>query len=416
MTGLFWLLVPAVVLLAAAAIELGARWWLRFRARYYVFPPGLRVRIYPDREVFPQLERVVRFEVNRDGERGDEVPRQVDGLYRVLVAGGSQPEGYLLDQDTSWPGVLHHLLQSSTHLGRLRARRVHVGSIARSGAGSEALDLIFERVLPRSPRLQMIIILVGASDVLRWLELGAPPSPPPPVQTSEVFRCHPEMTFGWRPQQLAAVELFLRIRPRWLRPTAEHEHACTWIGTARSMRARAKEIRAVLPDPAPMLAHFEHHFRKALQKAKAHADRVLLVRQPWFDKRCTQEEEAAMMWHGAVGQAWRQEVTTFYSHEVLSDLMALVDARAACVAQELDIEQLDLTPILIPSLTNYYDFFHVTPTGARTIARAVAAAVLRQSLPSARVDRLGFDFARERPDATDAVGATDSSDLRRRVS
>jgi lysophospholipase L1-like esterase len=352
--------------------------------------------------------------VNRDGERGDEVPRQVDGLYRVLVAGGSQPEGYLLNQEASWPGTLQHLLQSSTHLGGLRARNVHVGNIARSGAGSEALDLILERVLPRYPRLQMIIILVGASDVLRWLELGAPPAPPPPVQTPDVFRCHPEMTFGWTPKQLAVVELFLRTRQRWLRPTSAHDHACKWIGKARAMRSRAKEIRTVLPDPAPMLAHFDEYLRKALQKARAHADRVLLVRQPWFHKRCTQEE-AALMWHGAVGRAWRQEVTTFYSHEVLSDLMTLLDARAACVAQELGIEQLDLMPILTPGLTNYYDFFHATPKGARTIARAVASAVLRQSL-SASVDRLGFDFAREGPDAADAVGTTNSSGLRRRVS
>jgi hypothetical protein len=39
-------------------------------------------------------------------------------------------------------------------------------------------------------------------------------------------------------------------------------------------------------------------------------------------------EEEAMMWHGGVGQAWREEVTTYYSTQVLSRLMALLDARA----------------------------------------------------------------------------------------
>src|SRR5438105_4816714 len=144
----------------------------------------------PDPEISPHLEPTVRVEVNRDGERGEDLPRRrPDGaFYRVLVAGGSQPEGYLLDQDTSWPGALHRLLQRPDHLAPLGAAAAHVGSIARSGVGSQALDMVFERVLPRYPRLQAIVILVGASDVLRWLEQGAPASAPAHVRTEEVFR------------------------------------------------------------------------------------------------------------------------------------------------------------------------------------------------------------------------------------
>jgi hypothetical protein len=157
-------------------LETGARWWIRFRRAYYVQPPGLRLRLHIDRETFPELEPVVRFEVNADGERGPEVPRVARGerLYRVLVAGGSQPEGYLLDQETSWPGAVHALLAQPRHLVTLGASKVHVGSIARSGIGAEALDLMLARVLPRYARLDAIVILVGASDVLRWLEEGAP--------------------------------------------------------------------------------------------------------------------------------------------------------------------------------------------------------------------------------------------------
>src|SRR2546422_7290696 len=38
-----------------------------------------------------------------------------------------------------------------------------------------------------------------------------------------------------------------------------------------------------------------------------HADRVLLVRLPWFDKNYS-SEEAGHMWHGGVGQAWREGI------------------------------------------------------------------------------------------------------------
>src|SRR3954452_22088770 len=98
-------MVVAALVIAGAA-ELAARWSIRHRGRYYVLPPGLRLRLEPDPDVLPQLERIVRFDAHAQRARGDALPRSAGGLFRVLVAGGSQPEGYLLDQDTAWPGVL----------------------------------------------------------------------------------------------------------------------------------------------------------------------------------------------------------------------------------------------------------------------------------------------------------------------
>ena len=384
---LMWVMGAAASLLAAAVMaELAARWWIRHRSGYYVLPPGLRLRLHPDPDVFPDLEETVRFDVNGEGERGDEPP--AGDSYRVLVAGGSQPEGYLLDQKSMWPGALQQLLNEPEHLRALGAPRVHVGNIARSGVGSEALDLILERVLPRYPRLSLIIVLVGASDVLRWLECGAPPAPPPRVRPSEVFRCHPEQVFGWRGSQLALAELVRRARHRWLRPVDVHERTCRWIARARAMRARAADVRTRTPDPSPMLAHFERHLRAALGRARRQADRVILVRQPWF-AGASSPDELALMWHGGVGQAWREDVTTFYSLEALSDLMAHVDRTAGLVARELSIEQLDLMPILERSTRTYYDFFHATPAGARAIAAAVGALVLRVPMPVPTVSWVG---------------------------
>jgi hypothetical protein len=375
-SSLIWVVGSCLaLLLLAVAGELAARWWIRHENRYDVFPPGLRLRVYPDREVFPRLDPEARFEVNNDGERGDEVPRSSQGLYRVLVGGGSQPEGFFLDQDTAWPGALQRLLERPEYLARLRASKAHVGSIARSGVGSEALDLIFERSLPRYPRLQLIIILVGVTDVLRWLEQGTP-EVLEPVRTADVFRCHPEGPFRWKRKELAAVELLLRARRRWIRPVSVYKRAGRWLGDARTMRARAKTILTTMPAPAPMLDHFELHFRRLLRTAQAHADRVLVVRQPWIDKSLS-PEEAAAMWHGGVGQAWREEVTTYYSFEVFCNLMSLLDARAAVVANVLGVEQLDLMPTLDQSLVTYYDAFHLTPTGAKAVAGTVAAAVLQ---------------------------------------
>jgi hypothetical protein len=274
------------------------------------------------------------------------------------------------------------MLAQADDLSALGASAVHVGSIARSGIGSEALELIFERTLPRYPRLAAIIILVGASDVLQWLEQGAPPTAPSPVWMADVFRHSSGASFGWKPTKLALVELMSRIHRRWRRPLQVHERAGRWIGNARAMRARAKLIRTAMPDPTVVLDHFEVHFRRAIEKAQAHADRVLVVRQSWMDKDPT-PRELAHMWHGGVGQAWREEVTTYYSVDVTCRLMTLLDGRAARVAEECGVEQLDLRPVLEPTLENYYDFFHLTPAGARTVAGAVAATLTGERKVSA---------------------------------
>jgi lysophospholipase L1-like esterase len=381
MSAWVWSLCALAALPAIVAAEIFARWWLRHRGQYYVFPPGLRLRVHPDPQAFPQLEPSIRFDINSEGERGDEVPA-ARGLYRVLVAGGSQPECYLLDQESCWPGVLQRVLQQPEHREKLGATRVHVGSIARSGVGSEALDLILQRTMPRYPRLHMIVILVGASDILRWLEDGAPSSRPAPVRTADVFRCHPEGPFGWRPRQLALVEIARRTWRRRVGCIEVHERAASWIGKARRMRARARVIRTTVPDPALVLDHFETHLRRLLETASAHANRVLLVRQPWFEKDFS-PEEAAHMWHGAAGRAWEQEVTTFYAFDVVSRLMHVMDQRAAAVADALQVEQLDLMPVLDRSLATYYDCFHLTPAGARDVAAAVAARIVQ---PICRTD------------------------------
>jgi hypothetical protein len=366
---------PALFIVVVESIS---RLWLKYRRRYYVFPPGLRLHVHPDRSVFPQLPPLARFVVNLEGERGDDLPASTDGLYRILVAGGSQTECYFLDQDAAWPGVVQRLLAAPDRVTRLGASRVHVGCVARSGIGSEALDMMFSRMLPQYPRLQLIVTLIGLADVTRWIEQGTPDALAP-MRLTDVFRCHPDGPYGWTPGQWAARELFSRTRRSSLRRLTVDAQAGRWMGRARAMRANARTIHAVIRDPAPMLDHFERHFRSALASAVAHADRVIVIRPAWFDKTFT-AEEAAAMWHGGVGQAWREEVTTYYSFDVFSRLMRTLNHRVDAVARSFNVEQLDLMPFLEPSLETFYDVVHLTDVGARQVGEVVAAAILREPL------------------------------------
>ena len=381
MNLLLWILLTAVLfVLLGAAIELAVRWCLQRGGKYYVWPPGLRLHLHPDPALFPELESSVRIEINRDGERGDEAPMSDPSFYRILVAGGSPAECGLIDQPTSWPGALQCLLDKPEHLRLLGASKVHVGNIAKSGIASQHLDLIFERVLPQYRQLDTIIIMVGGNDVFQWLQNGAPASVQDSSDSaSEAFSVNPEGPFKWNPRELALVELLKRLYRRWFWRVKVRYHSGKWVGRARTMRARAKEVRITVPQPAGMLQRFEYHFRSLIHKAKATADRVLVLRQPWFEKEDYTSDEAAHFWHGAMGDpTGKEEVTVYYSFEVVASLMAFMDARAAKIADELGVEQLNLMPLLERSTKTYYDFVHFTPAGAAEVAALTADAILRR--------------------------------------
>jgi lysophospholipase L1-like esterase len=373
----WWGVAVLAAALVAVAAELGARRWIRRRSGYYVWPPGMRLELRSDDHGSSHRAPRVRFDVNADGERGRDVRPDEPGLFRVLAAGGSSVECLALTEEASWPGALERILNAPENLRVLGARRVHVGNIGRSGVSSRHLDLILERVLPRYGRLAVIVIMVGGSDLFQWFEEGAPATvSTAPLSVEAAFAVYPEMAFGWTPRHWALVEVVRRLRRHWLHPLDVREEAGSWLVRARKMRAEASDVRTTAPDPRGMLDCFEHHFRRLLERAQAHADRVLVLRQPWFEKQYT-PEEAACFWHGGMGKAWKETITTYFSLDVVNQVVHLLDARAARVADSLGVEHRDLRGVMAPSLENYYDYMHYTPAGAAIVAREVAAALLR---------------------------------------
>jgi hypothetical protein len=366
-------------------IELAARGWIRRRGEYAVWRPGQRLHMHTDRAVLPSQEELVRFEINSDGERGDEPPADLSRTYRVLVAGGSAAECWFLDQPSTWPEVLKRELATPEALARLGAAGVHLGSIGKSLVSAETIDQVLARVLPRYGKLDLLILMVGASNVANWLAKGAPaeieekPAVPP-----QVFDVHPGGPFGWRPGQTALAEILRRVRSRRLRPIQVRHGAGARLAKARAMRRGAKTILDEIPDPAVMVDHFERRFREMLANVKAKVPRVVLVRQPWFRKARYEPAEIAAFWHGAAGNPYGGEVATYYGFGVVSRLVDLVDRRVAEVADDMGIQHVDLMPLLEPSLGTFYDFWHFTPAGAKVVGMAVAEALLEPLRATAR--------------------------------
>jgi lysophospholipase L1-like esterase len=361
---------------AFAAAELAARWFVRRFGRYYVWAPYSRMRMELDPDVLPNLGREARFEVNADGERGDPLPHDRSSVYRVLVAGGSATECYYVDQESTWPLVLQSTLGEPHHLKELGAERVHVGNVARSLAASRQLCRIFERVLPCYERLDAIVLLVGASDVIRWLEHRAPAVPDDAdIPASQLFAVHPEGPFGWSPRTLALRRIASRVYHRIFRPVAVRQRVGKRLAHCREMRARATHILDTVPSPMAMLDRYETNLRRLIQLSRAKSQRVIVVRQPWFDKTYTPEEEK-LMWSFAAGSPHAGEVTDYYAHTLVWRLLRQVNARTSSVCRQLGVEHVDLMNTLDRDVKTYYDELHHTPKGCAVIGRAIAEAIL----------------------------------------
>lgn len=356
--------------------ELCVRAWLARFGRYYVWQPYSRTHMQLDRETLPTLEVATRMEFNSDGERGDPPPSESNGTFRVLVAGGSVAECYFVDQENSWPYVVQRVLSRKENLERLGARRVHVGNIGRSLVTCRHIEQMLARLLPRYPRLDAIVFMVGASDLVHWLERRTPEViDEPEPKASQVFAAHPEGPFGWTVHTLALRRVASYWRRRLMRPIEVRERAGKRLGQARAMRARAKEILHDVPDPKPFLDHFEHYLRRLVERARIHAPRVIIARQPWLEKRLTPEEEK-LLWNFGAGRPYEGDVSAYYSHELVWRLMKQVDQRTSDVARELGVQQVDVMPRLESNFEIYYDELHFTPKGCALVGQVVAQAIL----------------------------------------
>ena len=377
------LILVSLAILFAALIggELAARWWVRYRNEYYVFAPGSRIVFNLDQTAMPGFAPV-HINVNREGERGPELPADRTSLYRVLVAGGSAAECGFLDQPESWPGVMQVILERPENLARLGTAKVHVGNIGRSSVAGEALRLMFEKVLPRMDNVNTIVIMVGASAVLSWLqqETAWPPKCGD-LDLNDYFMKHPAHPFSFSPRHMALIELARRVRDQ-RKPVKVRDGVGKWLIKAREMRLNAPDLLTATPDPTPMIDNFAHYVDESVRLAKQKASRVIIITQPWFQKEKYSAEEEALFWHGGRGDVITQDVKTFYSHQVIFALMKRIEDVVLASATKHGVESFNMRTVLEPSKENYYDHFHFTPIGAAKVARMICDIITQRPASS----------------------------------
>lgn len=386
-----WLGLAAAVPAGFAAAELAARAWLRSQRRAYSWQPGAHVQLDVDRDAAPDLEARIEHRVNREGERGSDPPRPGARAFRVLVIGGSAAECYFVDQENTWPAVLERELSTPKALAALQAESVHVGNAARSLVTCRHLDALLERHLVDRERLDAIVIMSGASDVISWMQSDAPSTiDDAPMPASRLFAWRPDGPFAWSPSGLALRRVAALARTLLLRRVDRRANVGRHLATLRKQRAEAATVVRDVPDPTPLVRHFDRWFERLVRRCQRHARIVVVARQPWLERAFTPEEER-QLWCFAASRPQEGPATKYFAREVAWSLLRAIDERASVIARDLGVPALDVGAHVASDLEHYYDDMHHTPLGCARIGEAVAQAILGAAHERRAVQRRALD-------------------------
>ena len=371
--------VLAISLVTAFVIaEFAARYYLRHIARPYVFRPGSKLHMHIDRESLPTLDPLARSEANSDGERSDEdVPRDHRKSFRVLLAGGSAAECFYLDQDVAWHGALKRELSSPKNLAILGTQHVHVGNVARAGVNTAACLEMMEFLIPHYKKIDVLLFMVGAGDLVRWMAQGAlDEDEEGPYAMRDFMAFIPDRPYSWQPMQTALSFVARRMLWPFRNGIEIKERTGKTLIELRKMRAAAKTMRDETGDPKVMLERFEHYMRRIVETCRSKAKRIILVQQPCFRKNHSPEEKSRF-WNAAVGNPFKGPCDVYFSEDIFAERLQELNDRAAKVAADMGLETIDLMPILDHSLETFYDLIHFTPRGSGVVAQYVAETILR---------------------------------------
>jgi lysophospholipase L1-like esterase len=354
-------------LLSALAAELAARFLFRTAYPYSVWPPNVYRVFRPDPGILPGIEGESRFWTSSAGLRADEF--SPDQRYRILALGGSTTECLYLDQEEAWPNLLQRRLAEA--LGT----SVWVGNAGISGRSSHHHALQAEYLLPQYPRIDAVLVLAGANDLLKRLGSDRDWTPDPPREDLLLWAFY-QRPYGTSLSASALVRLYSRyralqrFRQEPLYQDAEGRIYERW----RRQRKRALAIVRDLPDLRGALDIYGRNLERIAEVAAAHGASAVFVTQPALWREGLSPEELDLLWMGGLGRRGKGK-RRYYAPEALAEGLRLFNERTLEVCRARRLLCVDLARWVPRDLSAFYDDLHFNEGGARTVARALAEAL-----------------------------------------
>ena len=371
-----YLIVAATLLIISLlCAELIGRLWLKKNGGWFLWLPYRRLDLHLKKGVFPNFPPLTRVRINRFGARGEKPPRLDDETLRVVVSGGSAAECFFLDQPLTWPEQMAYFLRKAPPPARGGGSMVHVDNFGRSGYLCKDIERLLAHTAPGIGRIDVIVLLVGAGDMIRWMEQGGPKNGPEPGTGREIFALTPRPRSRW--YRLGALKLLFTRARQWLtKSTSTRFEAGTRIENARTARQLQKHHLLALPDAQGMLSEFENTLRDLIGTCQQLAPRVVLVQQPHFG-RLPSEAEQGLMWNFRNHQVSDQNEPCYYAHSDVMALMETINNTVARVGEQMSVTAIvDGQRAVTAGPESFYDFMHLNPSGAELLGKKVSRAIM----------------------------------------
>lgn len=344
--------------------------------RFYVWPPNITVIYDPAPGVMPGIHGTSVLRTSSLGLRSDELPED-DAVYRVLAVGGSTTEGSFLDQTETWPQVAQDVLNTGGQ------RRHWVGNLGASGKNSRDHVLQLKHLLPRYPRIDAVVALVGVNDLSLRLKRDVHYDPNymrrPGAEARQLLHAFWRVPFSYETAAYKRTALYHLAREA-KNVVKAHLVDAAYIDTAglmyrrwREHRRRAGELRDQLPDLASALAEYRRNLEALADLSAASGARLVLATQPSVWRADMTAAEQERLWLGGVGDYQELPGQPYYTVGALADGMRRYNEVLMDTCRQRDVECLDLAAALPRTTATFYDDVHFTEAGSARVGRLVAA-------------------------------------------
>jgi lysophospholipase L1-like esterase len=365
------LLVLASTLVGLSILEVVSR--RQLPDGYFVWPPGWQATFDPAAGI-RGIEGPSHLTVNSLGLRGDEIGAGT--RYRMIAIGGSTTICTRLDDREAWPYAVQERLNAT-----LGAGTAWVGNAGRPGHATPQHVLQVEKLLETLPRIDAVIVLAGANDMLIALTWGLEPKRAlgsaglDPLDTA--FALHPAEGRRW--WRRTGIGRWLAARQDWLggagRGPVMDARTAEWVNRARALRRTARQ-RDDLPDLSAALASYRKGLRRIARQAARHGARVLFVSQPSLWREELPEEELASLWTGGPPLGRQHDHAVFWGTAALERALDLYNEAMRRACGEERVECIDAAASLPKTGEIFWDDLHFTEEGARRMADLVAGHLL----------------------------------------
>jgi len=348
---------------------------------YFPLPPGTAKVFYPSEEVTPGVSGVSRVTINSLGCRG---PEYAGEQVKLLVLGSSTAACTQLDDEEAWP----QLVMRGVNEASGDPRRLWVANAAIDGTDSTHHVAQAKILVPRLPKIDLVLVYCGLNDINRWLNSDsfARLSLDDPATWNEaVARAFKESPVthaeaGWWKssplfRRLHRAGLVIRGKIALARSNdqgIEQDERLRWIQREQEKRRQAAESRvptAKMDELPAVLEAYGARLRAIADHVRAAGAEPIFMMHSIRGKGGSVAERERM-WMGLM-----QGGAAYATHEDMETLAVALNARMREVAAEKRALLIDLPAALDGKDALYFDMVHLNEKGAREAARAVVDAI-----------------------------------------